>query len=122
VLGAPSLKLIGYWTTGASSALPDPRLLVDEGWDADERRLVAQYLACGTVARTFMGRSPCRICGVPNGFMELTDWTYAWPEGLAHYVEVHAVRLPREIVRHVLEAIERLDDAHYDDSAWRGAQ
>lgn len=33
---------------------------------------------------------------------DLTDGTYCWPEGLAHYLEHHAVRLPEAIVQHIL--------------------
>jgi hypothetical protein len=32
----------------------------------------------------------------------LTDGTFIWPEGFAHYLEAHAVRPPVEFVRHVL--------------------
>jgi hypothetical protein len=42
----------------------------------------------------------CRFgCGV-NGTIEQTDGVFVWPEGLAHYVEVHSVRLPEEFVEH----------------------
>ncbi|HEY1188039.1 MAG TPA: hypothetical protein VGE74_10300 [Gemmata sp.] len=32
------------------------------------------------------------------GGRDLTDGVWMWPEGLAHYVECHAVRLPDEFV------------------------
>jgi hypothetical protein len=32
------------------------------------------------------------------GGRDLTDGVWMWPEGLAHYVERHAVRLPDEFV------------------------
>ncbi len=35
------------------------------------------------------------------GSMCLTDGTYGWPQGFAHYVEAHGVRPPEEFVRHV---------------------
>ena len=31
----------------------------------------------------------------------LTDGTWSWPEGLAHYITVHDVRLPDEFVDHM---------------------
>lgn len=37
---------------------------------------------------------------------ELTDGVYMWPEGLAHYLEKHNVRLPQEFVEHVLKQPE----------------
>lgn len=44
------------------------------------------------------GTSLCRICGQANGSAELTHGVrFVWPEGLAHYVEAHDVRLPAEV-------------------------
>lgn len=39
---------------------------------------------------------------VDMGTAEQTDGVYVWPEGLAHYVAEHNVRLPKEFVNHVL--------------------
>lgn len=101
----PPLQLIGYWRTDddASSEYPHPSDWVDWGWDRDERSVVGGYLASGSLFRAYMGLSPCRICGRPNGAAEYTDGTYVWPEGLAHYVDEHAVRLPAEIVSHAAD-------------------
>jgi hypothetical protein len=41
------------------------------------------------------------VCGQQNGSRELGDAFYLWPEGLAHYVTDHDVRLPDEFVVHV---------------------
>jgi hypothetical protein len=65
------------------------------------------YVLGGTYTVAAMGRSKCRLCGKPNGSGEFTDGTYAWPEGLAHYVYDHSVRLPQEFMDH---ARARLDD------------
>jgi hypothetical protein len=35
-----------------------------------------------------------------NGFREQSDGVWLWPEGLAHYVEKHGIRLPDEFVEH----------------------
>src|SRR4051812_25522741 len=51
-------------------------------------------------ARHATGLSRCRLCGKDNGSSEFTDGTHQWPEGLAHYVSDHSVRLPRELVEH----------------------
>jgi len=37
-----------------------------------------------------------------NGSTDLCDDVWCWPEGLAHYVEVHHVRLPDEFVAHAV--------------------
>ena len=50
---------------------------------------------------TYRGLSPCRFCGRDNGHRELTYGTYQWPEGLAHYLWVHEVRLPVAVVTHI---------------------
>lgn len=33
-----------------------------------------------------------------NGCRDLSDGVWVWPEGLAHYVELHSVMLPEEFV------------------------
>ena len=44
------VRRIGLWVSEERPDLPDPRALVDSGWDADEREDVASYLSFGTVA------------------------------------------------------------------------
>jgi hypothetical protein len=106
------LRAIGYWVEENRPELPDPAMLVDLAWDIEERQAVANFLNAGRSTSVGCGCSPCRICGAPNGFEEFTDGVYLWPEGLAHYVLDHGVRLPREIVRHALtwtEAVGLVD-------------
>ncbi len=96
------LSIIGYWSDPEeppewSRGLPDPRDLRGE-WDGAKRHKVLSHLRRGKVFRTFMGLSQCRICGESLGCQELTDGQWAWPGGLEHYVEKHAVRLPEEFL------------------------
>ena len=63
----------------------------------------------------------CRLCGRSNGDATLADDAYQWPEGLAHYVEAHAVRLPVEFVAHVRRRLDR-DEAVAVDRQWWCAQ
>jgi hypothetical protein len=111
------VRLIGYWC-GASDrspdeneCLPDPRDLIDESWN-QERELVASYLEHGRRPWVFAGHSYCRLCGMVNGSAEFTDGVYLWPEGLAHYVREHSVKLPDEVLAHVrrrYNEVESLD-------------
>lgn len=96
------LRVIGYWIDNDRPDLPDPATLIDDDWDLDERRMVASYLNAGRPPGVGGGCSSCRICGVPNGFEDFTDGVFQWPEGLAHYVLEHSVRLPDEVVQHAL--------------------
>lgn len=98
----PGLQPIGYWVDHDQPHLPDPALLVDQAWDVCERQLVARVLAAAATHQPGEGCSLCRICAAPNGFLDLSDGTYVWPEGLAHYVLDHAVRLPAGVVAHLL--------------------
>lgn len=96
------LSIIGYWTHPGepperSRGRPDPRDVVGE-WTADERRDVLTHLRRGKVFRSFLGLSACRICTTTLGSRELTDGVWAWAEGLGHYVEAHATRLPEAFV------------------------
>ena len=100
----PTEKQIEEWWAEAlaqQSRWPDPRLFVDPTWASSERRLVAAYIQRGTLVNQYRGLSPCRFCGQHNGSAEITDGVYCWPEGLAHYVNDHEVRLPDEFVTHV---------------------
>jgi hypothetical protein len=119
---AARLTLIGYWagpdTTGS---WPSPVDFVDLGWDQDDRDYVSSYLAEGRVVWGFMGYSPCRFCGVDNGDLELSDGTYLWPSGLAHYLIEHGVRLPDEFVEHAYARTESLEQASRDEKWWASA-
>jgi hypothetical protein len=112
------LVAIGYWVDVDSPELPNPETFVDLAWDVNERRAIASYLNGGRPTNIGCGCSPCRLCGAANGFDEFTDGTYLWPEGLAHYVLDHAVRLPGEVVQHVLRSSEKANDVGSVDRTW----
>lgn len=102
--------------------LPDPRDLVYWQWpwaEAVAESLEApfrlreghDYGRLGEPDRrviAYRGYSGCRLCDPHedhyrhNGTREFDDGTYVWPEGLAHYVRVHGVRLDTEFVHHLL--------------------
>lgn len=67
------------------------------------------------------GFSLCRICGCRNGGTELTDGVYVWPDGLAHYVTEHDVRLPDVFVQHVL-SYHPYSRTPINDSWWRSIE
>jgi hypothetical protein len=110
--------LIGYWSNGADEGWPNPRDLVDETWDERERDQVASYLEQGFIPWVAAGPSACRLCGAPNGSAELTDGVYLWPEGLAHYVRDHSVRLPDEVVAHIKDRLHGLESLTVDRDWW----
>lgn len=112
---ADTREHVGYWCNAiepSPSGLPDPRELVDRDWSLRERVRVAAYLRRGHVVVGYLGYSYCRFdCGAPvmcMGRRDLGDERYIWPEGLHHYVEVHAVRLPSEFLAHVRARMPRL--------------
>jgi hypothetical protein len=103
------LKAIGFWpkneewSTDSSSDLPDPRRLTCRSWRPHERPAILNYLRAGSVEGAYAGFSYCRfrLCLTPRprmGSRDLTDGEWVWPEGLAHYVERHAVWLPDEFL------------------------
>lgn len=114
-----AVRLLGFWASPGSDVLPDPADLVDAAWDEDERRWVADYLDRGQIAAEFMGASRCRLCACFNGSRELTDGAYLWPEGLAHYVVEHGVRLPAEFLAHIERRLRALEELERDGSWWR---
>lgn len=115
---ATPLRLIGYWRNDEHPEYPDPADLVDESWGRDERFETWWYLLGGTYGTAYMGKSICRICGELNGSGEYSDGTYEWPEGLAHYVQDHAVRLPEEFVAHARARQRDLHERGSDLTWW----
>lgn len=93
---------------------------MDDSWSDKERELVASYLEQGFVQFEFLGLSDCRLCGKVNGSAEATDGVYLWPEGLAHYVRDHSVKLPDEVLAHVRRRYDEAEslDVKCDGSAW----
>jgi hypothetical protein len=105
---ATCLHAIGFWRCeDARIVFPHPKELVDPRWDLEERRRVADYLRHGRSLGANMGYSYCRFPQGPSdeemGCADLTDGIWVWPEGLYHYVERYAVRLPEEFCRHAAQ-------------------
>lgn len=118
------LRRIGYWSggPGGETGLPDPHDFVDPDWDADEREDVIDHLTSHPPTWWYMGYSPCRMCDKKdNGSGEFTDGTFVWPQGLAHYVVDHHVRLPEWFVTHVRASGVEREQAVVDDEWWREA-
>jgi hypothetical protein len=56
-----------------------------------------------------------------HGHREFTDGTYQWPEGLAHYLWVHEVRLPAAVVTHIKSRLAGFKGRGLDREWWRSA-
>jgi hypothetical protein len=105
--GREPTHFVGYWRDPdypeETAHLPEPQDLVDHTWDRAERAEVVGYLRRGEAHRLYAGYARCRL-GCAKGGMgnrDLTDGVYAWPEGLAHYVETHDVKPPEPFLAHV---------------------
>lgn len=105
-MNAQELIAVGYWRSLYEPALPDPAWFIDAYWSPEERQRALQYLRQGRQINFWMGYSWCRFrCGINDAYMgtcDVTDGTYCWPEGLAHYIEKHALRLPEGMMQHIL--------------------
>ena len=122
----PCLRQVGYWKGGdrGNRGLPDPADFVDPAWDLATRAATTEYLRAGEVYLFCCGLSPCRFCGCGNGNKDLTNGFYLWPEGLAHYLERHTVRLPDEFVDHTRKDIRYKAELFFgrDRSWWMRAR
>ena len=100
-----SLNRIGYWCRDEPQGQETedrifihPSRVVDSNWELKCRPQIIQYLKSAPTLWHFRGLSPCRFgCG-ENGSGEQSDGQWLWPEGLAHYVEQHHVKLPDDFV------------------------
>jgi hypothetical protein len=117
--GAMSLVLVGYWKSDDHPEWPQVDTFVDFDWDEDERIETWSYFSWGTRVHAYLGYSLCRLCGEKNGSAELTDGTYVWPEGLAHYIRQHGVRLPPVLVDHARRRRDLLEAEEVDHEWWR---
>ncbi|XAM01063.1 hypothetical protein OT109_06675 [Phycisphaeraceae bacterium D3-23] len=102
------LKSVGYWWSENEPELPHPKQFVDLQWSETERAKVVRYLSDSySMPYILMGPSWCRFeCGVNDmGCLDLTDGTWIYPEGFAHYVDKHSVKPTEEFLNH-LRAID----------------
>jgi hypothetical protein len=125
--GRRRLVVVGWWFhERAPDAWPRPQALVGR-WRRREREAVLRHLRAGARLVGYERASYCRFaCGDgAMGRAYLTDGTFVWPSGLAHYVEHHAVRLPESFVAHAVAhggaAIAELPAVRpglYDPAPW----
>ena len=104
------LKAIGFWIGDLrDESYPAPQELVG-ALPEERRRSLTHYLESGAIFRQYLGYAWCRfVCGASTesgaarmdtrlGTQDLTDGTWVWPEGLAHYVREHGIVLPEEFM------------------------
>lgn len=100
---ANDMKRVGFWYSKYEPKLPMPES--GDGLSDEDRDFLHRYVNSAEVVNAYRGCSFCRLCDMPWGTMgstDLGDGTYLWPQGLAHYVEKHHVKLPDDFVQHVL--------------------
>jgi hypothetical protein len=94
--------MIGLWLGDQAPGWPDVHDFVNPS-DLGRDEVVAHLTKGTRTDRAYMGFSRCRLCGCENGSGELTDGVLIWPEGLAHYVRDHKVRLPADVEALLIE-------------------
>ncbi|ANE50117.1 hypothetical protein [Flavisolibacter tropicus] len=123
-------KAIGYWKSVSLPDLPDPHNFIDFSISTEQRQAIIQYLENGLAFFHYLGHSFCRFnCGKPEwemGCSDLTDGTFAWPEGLSHYIKEHSVWLPSEFIEHAMSnmnfdktKIDQRKLAQKNDAWWK---
>ena len=95
LLAAKSCRYTSQWRT---SNRPAPDIGIAELRNSDTVRILQFRLQ----VLNYTGCSFCRfVCGTADdemGSSDFYDGEWQWPEGLAHYVEYHSVRLPEEFI------------------------
>ena len=101
---------LGFWRarerrSDDTDPRPHPSDLIDDAWDAGDRRIVAEYCSrAGWLEGYEHGAATCRLCPATIGCCAFTQGTYVWPEGFSHYVAAHACRPPDDFIAIVKEA------------------
>jgi len=115
------LLLMGYWRTeeeeeegGGEPAWPHPRDFIDDSWDVEERDRVITYVDSAYILCGWLGPAPCRL-GCPDftydmGNHDLTDGTWLFPEGYAHYLRHHGLKPDEAFLAHVRRMGYRVPD------------
>ena len=121
------LLAIGFWYADDpwNRHYPHPRSLVYKAWVSTfTKEKLAAYLRGGAIKESYLGWSYCRFdcVGQQLGTKDLTDGTWVWPEGLAHYVEKHDVMLPVAFVVHCRDQGWAVPPCEPKDSSSRYAQ
>ena len=93
---------------------------IDLTWDPSERAKVIAYVkqTREESCLRYMGYSWCRLCAETApprdpqdrtiapweslGTADYGDGVFRWPEGYAHYIEVHGVKPPQYFIDHIL--------------------
>lgn len=101
----PTLIAIGLWQSDLEPHLPHPKQFVDETWGEQEKQAVISRLKSSyALPYPYAGKSWCRFnCGETEmGNRDFSDGIYLFPEGLVHYLEHHAVKLPKSTIETML--------------------
>jgi hypothetical protein len=93
-----ALRAVGYFSNGGGGRLPDVRSQIDSFWEPQRKPRILIYLRNGAVFENRPGTTRCLLCPSDLPQRDLTDGVWLWPEGLAHYVEKHNVRVPDGMV------------------------
>jgi len=100
------LRPVGFWWSERELWWPHPKDAIVPDWPREERAAVIDYLLRPEDVQQYLGLSRCRLCDRLVGSRTFTDGTWAWPEGLVHYVDCHGVRPPDEFVHWILACSE----------------
>ena len=100
-------KVLGKWREMGTFWAPYPSVydFIDPNWNPPYRDRIINYLRTAKVISvTSKLQSPCVIDDddINITLCHCTDGVWEWYDDLAHYVEVHSVRLPDAFVEHML--------------------
>ncbi len=98
LLDNPRTVLFGFWASRTQKHFPE----VFVG-DHDNTECVRELREINPGIIQYRGMHGCRICGKVIGsrtnVLAVDDDIWAWPEGLAHYLEEHGVEPPQEMLQ-----------------------
>lgn len=99
-----------------TSDLPSIVDFQDRNWEPHDRLVIVDYLTnAPELVTSSKNKLSCIFCGeaVAGDSWVHSDGSWCWPHGLAHYVQLHSVRLPDRFVSHIR-------DNGYEPSGWGG--
>lgn len=109
-------KYFGVWVDCKSDDYQDLNEAIRNGYELDDRELVASFLANGKTVAVSPVWIDCRYCRQKNiaGRAWRSDGIWLWSSDLPHMLMAHNIALPDEFVQHIRDRGYSAESGDFD--------